>query len=189
MEVASSVSGRGVGMDVVRTAVEQHRGTIWIDSKMGSGTTFSIRLPIELSIIPMLLVTTSEAKLGIPISLVERVVELPETFEHVSGQPVFRDQGRPLPVLSMAGVLGYPPCTEQAGIVIAAPHPYILSVEKLDGTADLVIKPLSGIEVTGISGTTRSAEGELVLVISLSFLLDGARDTHGISPASMPSLA
>ncbi|MCM1128548.1 MAG: chemotaxis protein CheA [Alistipes senegalensis] len=189
MEVASSVSGRGVGMDVVRTAVEQHRGTIWIDSRLGGGTTFSIRLPIELSIIPMLLVTTSGAKLGIPISLVERVVELPETFEHVSGQPVFRDQGRPLPVLSMAGVLGYPPCKEQAGIVIAAPHPYILSVEALDGTADLVIKPLSGIEVTGISGTTRSAEGELVLVISLSFLLDGARDTHGISPASMPSLA
>ncbi|NLC24852.1 MAG: hypothetical protein GX776_10385, partial [Oxalobacter sp.] len=47
-------------------------------------------------------------------------------------------------------------------------------VEALDGTADLVIKPLSGINVTGISGTTRSAEGELVLVISLSFLLNGA---------------
>ncbi len=183
MEVASSISGRGVGMDVVRTAVEQHRGTIWIDSKLGTGTTFSIRLPIELSIIPMLLVTTSGAKLGIPMSLVERVVELPDTFEYASGQPVFRDQGRPLPVLSMAQVLGYPPCTEQAGIVIAAPNPYILSVEVLDGTADLVIKPLSGIEVTGISGTTRSAEGELVLVISLSFLLDGARDTRG-NPAS-----
>ncbi|WAW11227.1 chemotaxis protein CheA [Oxalobacter vibrioformis] len=174
MEVASSVSGRGVGMDVVRTAVEQHRGTIWIDSKLGRGTTFSIRLPIELSIIPMLLVSTSGAKLGIPMSLVERVVELPDTFEQVSGQPVFRDQGRPLPVLSMANVLGYDPCVEQAGIVIAAPSPYILSVEALDGTADLVIKPLSGINVTGISGTTRSAEGELVLVISLSFLLNGA---------------
>lgn len=183
MEVASSVSGRGVGMDVVRTAVEQHRGTIWIDSKLGVGTTFSIRLPIELSIIPMLLVSTSGAKLGIPMSLVERVVELPDTYEYVSGQPVFRDQGRPLPVLSMANVLGYDACPEQAGIVISAPSPYILSVEALDGTADLVIKPLSGIEVTGISGTTRSAEGELVLVISLSFLLDGARDTRG-SPAS-----
>lgn len=183
MEVASSISGRGVGMDVVRTAVEQHRGTIWIDSKLGVGTTFSIRLPIELSIIPMLLVSTSGAKLGIPMSLIERVVELPETFEYASGQPVFRDQGIPLPVLSMAKVLGYDPCKEQAGIVIAAPHPYILSVEMLDGTADLVIKPLSGIEVTGISGTTRSAEGDLVLVISLSFLLDGARDTKG-SPAA-----
>ncbi len=175
MEVASSVSGRGVGMDVVRTAVEQHRGTIWIESRLGLGTTFSIRLPIELSIIPMLLVSTSGAKLGIPMSLVQRVVELPDTFEYASGQPVFRDQGRPLPVLSMANALGYDPCVEQAGIVVAAPNPYIISVEELDGTADLVIKPLSGIEVAGISGTTRSAEGELVLVVSLSFLLDGAR--------------
>ena len=183
MEVASSVSGRGVGMDVVRTAVEQHRGTIWIDSKLGTGTTFSIRLPIELSIIPMLLVSTSGAKLGIPMSLVERVVELPDTFEQVSSLPVFRDQGRPLPVLSMASVLGYDPCLEQAGIVVAAPNPYILAVEALDGTADLVVKPLSGIDVSGIAGTTRSAEGELVLVISLSFLLDGARETKG-SPAA-----
>jgi len=186
MAVASSVSGRGVGMDVVRTAVEQHRGTIWIDSRLGSGTTFSIRLPIELSIIPLLLVSTSGAKLGIPMSLVERVVELPETFERVSSLPVFRDQGRPLPVLSMARVLGYDPCTEQAGIVIAAPSPYILAVEALDGTADLVVKPLSGIDVTGIAGTTRSAEGDLVLVISLSFLLDGARETRGAPSIAPP---
>ncbi|MDR1310316.1 MAG: chemotaxis protein CheA [Burkholderiaceae bacterium] len=176
-EVASSISGRGVGMDVVRNAVEQHRGTIWIDSKLGVGTTFSIRLPIALSIIPMLLVSTSGAKLGLPMSLVERVVELPAAFEEVGGRAVFRDQGRPLPVLSMANVLGYEPCTEQAGIVIASPDPYILSVEMLDGTADLVIKPLTGINVTGIAGTTRSAEGELVLVVSLSFLLDGIRGT------------
>ncbi|MCL1886603.1 MAG: chemotaxis protein CheA [Betaproteobacteria bacterium] len=187
MEVASSVSGRGVGMDVVRTAVEQHRGTIWIDSKLGKGTTFSIRLPIELSIIPMLLVSTSGAKLGIPMSLIERIVELPETLEQVSGQPVFRDHGRPLPVLSMANVLGYDPCTESAGIIIAAPSPYILSVEALDGTADQVIKPLAGIDVTGISGTTRSAEGDLVLVICLSFLLDGIRKTRSSSASSMPS--
>ena len=175
VEVASSVSGRGVGMDVVKTAVEQHRGTIRIDSKLGVGTSFQIRLPIELSIIPMLLVSTSGARLGIPMSAVERVVELPDVFEYVSKQPVFRDQGRPLPVLSMAQVLGYDPYVEQAGIVIAAPEPYILAVGGLDGTADLVIKPLSGITVTGLSGTSRSAEGDLVLVVSLSFLLGGAR--------------
>lgn len=184
-EVATSVSGRGVGMDVVRTAVEQHRGTIQTQSKLGVGTSFIIRLPIEMSIIPMLLVSTSGAKLGLPLSLVERVVELPETYEFVSSQPVYRDQGRPLPVLSTAEVLGYEPCKEQAGIVIAAPKPYILSVEALDGTADLVIKPLAGIEVKGISGTTRSAEGELVLVVSLSFLLNGAHEPTktGVSPA------
>src|SRR5450830_1329023 len=60
-EVASSVSGRGVGMDVVKTAVEKHRGTIRIDSTLGVGTRFSIRLPIELSIIPTMLVRTAGA--------------------------------------------------------------------------------------------------------------------------------
>jgi two-component system chemotaxis sensor kinase CheA len=59
------------------------------------------------------------------------------------------------------------------GIVIAAPQPYILAVEAVDGTADLVIKPLTALAVPGVNGTARSAEGELVLVISLAFLLDG----------------
>jgi two-component system chemotaxis sensor kinase CheA len=62
------------------------------------------------------------------------------------------------------------------GIVMAVPHPYILGVESVEGTADLVIKPLTAIHTAGITGTARSAEGELVLVVGLSFLLDGCRD-------------
>jgi two-component system, chemotaxis family, sensor kinase CheA len=172
-EVASSVSGRGVGMDVVKTAVEKHRGAIRIDSKLGAGTTFTIRLPIELSIVPTMLVHTSGAALGMPMAVVERVVELPDVFSSVGGHPVFRDQGRPLPVLSLAGVLGYDKAVEKVGIVIAAPHPYILAVEAVDGTADLVIKPMTAMPARGVAGTARSAEGELVLIIGLSFLLDG----------------
>ena len=176
-EVASSVSGRGVGMDVVRTAVEKHRGAIRIDSKLGYGTRFSIRLPIELSIVPTMLVRTAGAALAMPMAVVERVVELPETFQQVGGAPVMRDQGRPLPVLSLAAVLGYEASVERVGIVMAVPNPYILSVSAVDGTADLVIKPMTALNVPGIAGTARSAEGELVLVIGLSFLLDGCRRT------------
>ena len=175
-EVASSVSGRGVGMDVVKTAVEKHRGTIRIDSTIGKGTKFSIRLPIELSIIPTMLVRCAGAPLALPMAVVERVVELPETFDEVGGAPVLRDQGRPLPVKPLAGVLGYEPGNERVGIVMAVPHPYILGVESVEGTADLVIKPLTAIHTAGITGTARSAEGELVLVVGLSFLLDGCRD-------------
>ena len=175
-EVASSVSGRGVGMDVVKTAVEKHRGTIRIESTIGKGTKFSIRLPIELSIIPTMLVRCAGAPLALPMAVVERVVELPETFDEVGGAPVLRDQGRPLPVNSLAGVLGYEPGNERVGIVMAVPHPYILGVESVEGTADLVIKPLTALHTAGITGTARSAEGELVLVVGLSFLLDGCRD-------------
>ncbi|MBB5607835.1 MULTISPECIES: chemotaxis protein CheA [unclassified Janthinobacterium] len=174
-EVASSVSGRGVGMDVVKTAVEKNRGAIHIESSLGHGTKFAIRLPIELSIVPTMLVSTSGAALALPMAVVQRVVELPETFMEVGGAPVLKDQGRPLPVRSLAGALGYESCSERVGIVVAAPQPYILAVEAVDGTADLVIKPMTAITVEGITGTARSAEGELVLVVGLSFLMDGCR--------------
>ncbi len=174
-DVASSVSGRGVGMDVVRTAVEKNRGAVHIDSAMGVGTSFSIRLPIELSIVPTMLVSTAGAALALPMAVVQRVVELPDTFMEVGGAPVLKDQGRPLPVRSLAAALGYTPGIERVGIVVASPQPYILAVEAVDGTADLVIKPMTAIAVDGITGTARSAEGELVLVVGLSFLMDGCR--------------
>jgi two-component system chemotaxis sensor kinase CheA len=176
-EVASSVSGRGVGMDVVKTAVEKNRGAIRIDSNLGTGTKFSIRLPIELSIVPTMLVSTSGAQLALPMAVVERVVELPETFMEVGGAPVLKDQGRPLPVRSLALSLGYEECSERVGIVINAPQPYIIAVEAVDGTADLVIKPMTALHVEGITGTARSAEGSLVLVVGLSFLMDGCRSS------------
>jgi two-component system chemotaxis sensor kinase CheA len=176
-DVASSVSGRGVGMDVVKTAVEKNRGAIHIESALGRGTKFAIRLPIELSIVPTMLVSTSGAALALPMAVVQRVVELPESFMEVGGAPVLKDQGRPLPVRSLAGALGYEHCSERVGIVVAAPQPYILAVEAVDGTADLVIKPMTAIAVEGITGTARSAEGELVLVVGLSFLMDGCRGT------------
>lgn len=174
-EQATSVSGRGVGMDVVKTAVEKNRGAIHIESSLGHGTKFAIRLPIELSIVPTMLVSTSGAALALPMAVVQRVVELPETFMQVGGAPVLKDQGRPLPVRSLAAALGYEHCSERVGIVVAAPQPYILAVEAVDGTADLVIKPMTAITVEGITGTARSAEGELVLVVGLSFLMDGCR--------------
>ena len=176
-DVASSVSGRGVGMDVVKTAVEKNRGAIRIESSLGHGTKFAIRLPIELSIVPTMLVSTSGAMLALPMAVVQRVVELPDSFMNVGGAPVLKDQGRPLPVRSLAGALGYEPCLEKVGIVVAAPQPYILAVAAVDGTADLVIKPMTAITVDGITGTARSAEGELVLVVGLSFLMDGCRST------------
>jgi len=176
-EVASSVSGRGVGMDVVKTAVEKNRGAIRIESALGKGTRFAIRLPIELSIVPTMLVSTSGAQLALPMAVVERVVELPDDFSCVGGAPVLKDQGRPLPVRSLALALGYEAGSEKVGIVINAPQPYILAMEAVDGTADLVIKPMTALTVEGITGTARSAEGELVLVVGLSFLMDGCRSS------------
>jgi len=171
---ATSVSGRGVGMDVVKTTVEKHRGSIQIESVVGVGTCFSIRLPIELSIVPTMLVSAGEVLLGMPMSAVERVIELPDEFMGVGGAPMFTDQGRHLPVRSLAGVLGYTPKEERLGLVVACAHPYILSVRAVEGTADLVIKPMTAMPARGIAGTARSAEGSLVLVLDVAFLISGA---------------
>ena len=88
-------------MDVVKTPVEKHRGAITIDSNLGSGTKFAIRLPIELSIVSTMSVSASGAAIGMLLALVDRVVELPEELHHVSGSPVLRDQGQTLPVRSL----------------------------------------------------------------------------------------
>lgn len=170
---ASSVSGRGVGMDVVKNSVEKQRGSIRIDSERGIGTCISIRLPIELSIVPTLLVSAGEVLVGMPMSAVQRVIELPDQFMAVRGAPVFRDQGSPLPVRSLAAALGYEPEVERVGIVVVAAQAYILGVCAVEGTADLVIKPLTAVPARGIAGTARSAEGSLVLILDMAFLQSG----------------
>ncbi len=188
-ETASAVSGRGVGMDVVRTMVEKHRGTIQIRSEVGKGTCFSIRLPIEMSIVPTMLVRAGGLLMGIPMSAVERVLRIPETLHQVMGQPIYRDQGRPLPVRSLAESLGYPAHEERLGIVVASSQPHILSVSSVEGTADLVIKPLTALESPGIAGTARSPEAEIVLVISLDFLFKHVQQSAPARRASDADLA
>ena len=129
----------------------------------------------SLVVVPTMLVSAGEVLVGMPMSAVERVIELPDELMSVSGQPVFRDQGRTLPVRSLATVLGYPAREERIGIVVASPKPYILGVCLVEGTADLVIKPLTAMPARGIAGTARSAEGSLVLILDVAFLLAGGR--------------
>lgn len=80
-----------------------------------------------------------------------------------------------MPLRSLANVLGYEPREEQIGVVVASPKPYILGVCAIEGTADLVIKPLTAMPALGIAGTARSAEGTLVLILDVAFLLAGGR--------------
>ena len=123
-----------------------------------------------------MLVSTSGAALALPMAVVERVVELPETFSQVGGAPVLKDQGRPLPVRSLAGALGY-----EAGVGTrrhrhqrpAALHPGGGSGRRHGRPGD---QADDRADRQGMTGTARSAEGELVLVVGLSFLMDGCRD-------------
>jgi len=105
------LSGRGVGMDVVKTNVERVGGNIDVQSRPGEGTTFKIKIPLTLAIIPALLVTAAGDRYAIPqVSLLELVRIAPEfvdqAIESIQGAPVYRLRGQLLPLVSLAGELG-----------------------------------------------------------------------------------
>jgi two-component system chemotaxis sensor kinase CheA len=175
-EVATNVSGRGVGMDVVRTAVESNRGTINIASKLGAGTTFSIRVPIALSIAPVMVIRSKHALIGLPSGLITRVVDLTSRPEQtILGAKTYVDQNLPLTVRSLSGSLGYAAEREDCGLVIATENPYVLSVPAIEGLVDLVVKPFTAIASDGVSGTARSTSGEIVLILDPLYVANGCR--------------
>jgi two-component system, chemotaxis family, sensor kinase CheA len=92
------------------------------------------------------------AAIGTPLPLVDRVVESLKEFMHLIGSPVLRDQDQSLLVRSLAGAHDNEPGLERIGIVIAAPSPYALMVGVVDGTPDLVIKPLTALSLPGLTG-------------------------------------
>ncbi len=118
-EQVTKVSGRGVGMDVVRTNVERVGGNIDVQSRLGEGTTFKIKIPLTLAIIPALLVTAAGERYAIPqVSLLELVrieaAEVARAIETIHGAPVYRLRGRLLPLVSLAAELGEAGALERA---------------------------------------------------------------------------
>ena len=106
----TKLSGRGVGMDVVRANVERVGGTVDVQSRPGEGTTFKIKIPLTLAIIPALLVTAAGDRYAIPqVSLLELVRieadDVPRAIETIQGAPVYRLRGRLLPLVSLAAEL------------------------------------------------------------------------------------
>jgi two-component system chemotaxis sensor kinase CheA len=167
----------GQTLALIQDATTQHRGVAHVSSSPDN-TRFLLRFPIDLSIIPTMVVRTANTAFALPMVTVERIITLPDTLDSVHDVPVLRDQGRPLPVRSLAGVLGYPRGAERLGIIIAAPEPYVLTVEDIEGTTDLIIKPLTAVQAQGVTGTSRSSLGEMVLVVGVVFLLDGCRTSR-----------
>jgi two-component system chemotaxis sensor kinase CheA len=118
-EHVTKVSGRGVGMDVVRTNVERVGGTIDVHSRPGRGTTLTIKIPLTLAIIPALLVSAAGERYAIPqVSLLELVrieaADVPRAIETIQGAPVYRLRGQLLPLVSLAGELGEGDALERA---------------------------------------------------------------------------
>ncbi len=180
----TNVSGRGVGMDVVKTNVEKIGGTLDIHSTMGQGTTLRIKIPLTLAIIPALIVTTAGDRYAIPqVSLLEVVRlegEQVKRIEYVHGAPVYRLRGKLLPLVDLSERLGVVPSNADAGrsfkdriinivVLRANDRQYGLIVDKVNDTAEIVVKPLSR-QLKGIgeyAGTTIMGDGSVALILDV----------------------
>jgi len=174
----SRVSGRGVGMDVVKTNITKLNGRIDVLSVPGQGTTFTISLPLTLAILPVLVVRLNDQSFAVPLSLVREIIPIkPDDLQRVSGRATMVVRDEVLPVRSLARMIGWEARQPPAyGVLMqAAESTFILAVDGFVGRDDVVIKPLADIKPKGIAGATLSGDGSIVLVLDMEELLSNAQ--------------
>jgi two-component system chemotaxis sensor kinase CheA len=170
----SSVSGRGVGMDVVKTNITRLNGKIDVISVPGQGSTFTISLPLTLAILPVLVVRLNDQSFAIPLSMVREIIPIkPTEVQRVSGRATMVVRDEVLPMRSLARLIGWEAQKSPAfGVLMhAADTTFIMAVDGFVGRDDVVIKPLSDIKPKGIAGATLSGDGSIVLVLDMEALL------------------
>ena len=176
----SDVSGRGVGMDVVKTKITQLNGTLSIDSVLGQGTRIAIQVPLTLAIMPTLMVVLEEQAFALPLVNVNEIFNLDLTKTNiVDGQQVIivRDQALPLFHLKRWLVKGHEnaPLPDQGHVVIVSVGTTRVGfvVDQLVGQEEVVIKPLGSIlhGTPGLSGATITGDGRIALIIDIPNLL------------------
>ncbi len=173
-EEISSVSGRGVGMDVVNTNIQKLNGRIEIKSIPGRGTMFVVYLPLTLAILPVLLVRLSNQPFAVPLTLVREILSISESEQQlISGKPTMVVRGEVLPVLSLSKLIGWEDSGQsEVGVLMQlGGNSFILTADGFDGHDDVVIKSLDTFRPKGVAGVTMSSEGKIVLILDLKELL------------------
>lgn len=178
----SDVSGRGVGMDVVRTNIQKLNGRIDINSVVGHGTTITISLPLTLAILPVLVVRLGDQPFAVPLSMVREIIPINAgEIQRVSGRATMVVRDEVLPVRSLATLIGWPQDGMPAfGVLMQTTvTSFILAIDGFVGRDDVVIKPLHDIKPKGIAGATLSGDGLVVLVLDIEELLNmGGEETR-----------
>lgn len=173
-EAVSDLSGRGVGMDVVKTNIEKLKGKIEIHSEPGKGSRFVISLPLTLAILPVLMLDVCDQRYAIPLSSVCEVIGIdPALVKSVSGRPAMMLRGAALPLVDLAGPLARVR-TRQAAVAIIArlgDSLIALGADVCHGQDEVMLKPLEGFKPRGVSGATLAGDGSLVVVLDLPELL------------------
>lgn len=179
VETITDLSGRGVGMDVVRRNIEALRGSIDIKSTKGKGSTFTMRLPLTLAIIDGFLVKVGSVHFVIPLDMVIECIDLSTRYRNeMHGNNYINLRNSILPLLKLRNhfnVSGEPKNDRENIIVVQyAGVRFGLIVEELHGEFQTVIKPLGKIfrEIRGISGSTILGSGEVALILDIPVLMN-----------------
>lgn len=203
-EKVTNVSGRGVGMDVVKTNIEKTGGSVDLQSTFGVGTTVKIKIPLTLAIIPALIVTCGGHRYAIPqVSLLELVRleggRAGGDVELINGSPVYRLRGDLLPLVYLANELGIetkqPPVSSNGrnngvvNIVVlgADKKQFGLVVEGINNTEEIVVKPLGKQvkNVTIFSGATIMGNGKVALILDVFEIAQKAKVIADVSERSL----
>ena len=176
----SDISGRGVGMDVVKTRIEQLNGTIEIISQKGRGTVIRIKVPLTLAILSTLMVVVGNQRFALPLSSVDEILDFyPETTSLVDHQEVILVRKKALPIFYLRQWLtdiGVTVGADHAGHVVVVhlgTHRVGLVVDHLIGQEEVVIKPLGAYlqGLPGFAGATITGDGRIALILDIVSLM------------------
>ncbi len=178
-ETISDVSGRGVGLDVVKNTIEALGGTVSIDSKEGEGSIFSVQLPLTLSIIAVMLVEIQQEKFAIPLSsIIETAIIKKSDIMNAHNQSVMDFRGKVVPLLNLSEIFHVPVCDQEdefVSVVIVRKGDKMagLLVDSFIGQQEIVLKSLGNYltSVFAISGATILGDGQVALIIDCNALI------------------
>ncbi|MEG4574469.1 hybrid sensor histidine kinase/response regulator, partial [Microcoleus sp. N3A4] len=206
-EGVSDLSGRGVGLDVVRTNLRTVRGTVKVDSRVGKGTSFIIKLPLLLSITDALMVKTDRNTIAVPLDAVEEILHIKASEIHTAGnQPMLWWREEFIRLVRMQDLLEYsvlppdapspdPLTQDHIPVLVLASTEGMLAVavERLIGQQEIVVKPLPPplSKPRGVLGSTILGDGRVVTILDVDDLVGQPSANSSIAPVSgkVPQMA
>jgi len=192
-EKVTTVSGRGVGMDVVESNIRSVRGNLEVGSDLGKGSRFRLVLPLTLAIVPALIVVSGENLYAIPQSGVIELVriragEIDDRIVRVQGAPILRLRDQLMPLVDLATVIGSEGARDQSALTVVMAQTggtrFGLIVDRVSQAEEIVVKPISPeIQVAGVyAGATVMSDGSAALILDIG----GIAVKSGIAARSMP---
>jgi chemosensory pili system protein ChpA (sensor histidine kinase/response regulator) len=175
----SEISGRGVGLDVVKSTVQRLKGSVYVDSHPGAGTVFTMRLPMTLAVMRALMVKCNEQTFAVPVVGLSQVVKLtPDVLERLGHDQIVRAGGKVYPLLQLSRLLNLTPVAPSGGTQLALlltveDRQVAIAIDETLGGREIVVKNLGNHlrRVHGATGATLLGDGRVVLILNLPELV------------------